>query len=180
MNEEVKTEVFKEALSWAKTVVLAVVLALCINNVVIVNAKIPSGSMMDIIMPDDRIVAFRLSYVLSPPERYDIVVFRYPDERSTLFVKRVIGLPGETVRIADGRVYIDGGAAPLDDYYVPEKPLGDFGPYEVPEGFYFMLGDNRNNSKDSRYWINTYVDSGDILGKVVFRYYPNLEILYGK
>ncbi|MDR1537679.1 MAG: signal peptidase I [Clostridiales bacterium] len=179
MNEEVTTEVIHEIISWTKTVVLAVIFAIFINNVIIVNAKVPTGSMMDNILPNDRIVAFRLSYLMSSPKRFDIVVFRYPDDRKMLYVKRIIGLPGETVTIRQGKVYIDDSEAPLDDSFIrePANP-DDFGPYTVPANSYFMMGDNRNTSMDSRYWVNTYVIKSDILGKVLIKYFPGFKILY--
>ena len=167
----------KEVWSWVKTIVLALVLAFIINSFIIVNATVPTGSMENTIMPNDRIIALRLTYYVEKPERGDIVVFKYPDDESVLYVKRVIGLPGETVVIRDGRVYIDGRETPLPDEYVKETPLGDFGPYEVPEGHYFMMGDNRNESKDSRYWDNTYVAENKILGKVYLKYFPKVKLL---
>ena len=94
-----------------------------------------------------------------------------------MFIKRVIGLPGETVNIIDGKVYINDSQVPLDDSFTPETPQGSFGPYEVPEGCYFMLGDNRENSEDSRFWVNKYVQEDKILGKVYFRYFPSLDWL---
>ncbi|MDR1559087.1 MAG: signal peptidase I [Clostridiales bacterium] len=179
MQEADKQEIIKEVISWTKTIVAAVVFALCITQFVIVNAKVPTGSMMDNIMPNDRIVAFRLSYINSEPERFDIVVFYFPDDRKDLYVKRVIGLPGETVTIRAGKVYINDDPVPLDDSFVRTKPYEeDFGPVTVPEDSYFMMGDNRNNSADSRVWINKYVVKKDILGKVLFRYFPNFRILY--
>ena len=165
-----------EIISWIKTVVFAMVFALFITRVVIVNATIPTGSMEDTIMPNDRIVAFRLAYIASEPRRFDIVVFRYPDDETVLFVKRIIGLPGETVEIRDGQVYINNSDTPLDDSFTKNNATGNNGPYEVPEGYYFMLGDNRNSSADSRSWENTYLSKEKILGKVVFKYFPNFQI----
>jgi len=174
-----KENIIKEVVSWIKTIVFAVVFALLITQFVIVNAKVPTGSMMDNIMPNDRLVAFRLAYLRSGPQRFDIVVFRYPDDRTQLFVKRVIGLPGETVTIKAGKVYINDSAVPLDDSFVREPPNpDDFGPVTVPPGSYFMMGDNRNNSLDSRAWTNKYVVRSDVLGKVLFRYFPSFKILY--
>ena len=72
--------------------------------------------------------------------------------KDRFFIKRVIGLPGEVVEIKDGKVYIDGSPTPLDDSFIPEKMIGSYGPYTVPENCYFMLGDNRNDSKDSRFF----------------------------
>ena len=173
MSKEGKNEI----ISWIKTIAMAVVIAVLINSFVIVNATVPTGSMENTIMPGDRIIALRLTYYVSSPERGDIVVFRYPDDESVLYVKRVIGLPGETVEVKDGEVYINNSDTPLDDSFVKEQPVGNFGPYEVPEGCYFMMGDNRNNSQDSRYWVNKYVEEDKILGKVYFKYYKGFEFL---
>ncbi len=100
------------------------------------------------------------------------MIFKYPDDPSQLFVKRVIGLPGETVNIVDGKVYINDSEEPLDDSFCPETPEGSFGPYTVPEDCYFMLGDNRNHSMDSRYWTNTFVEKDAIEAQVAVRYWP--------
>lgn len=171
----------KEIISWIKTIICAVIFAYLITHYVIVNAAVPTGSMENTIMPGDRLVAFRLSYVFSEPERYDIVVFEYPDNEEELFVKRIIGLPGDTVNIVDGRVYINDSEIPIEDSYVKnEEKSGSWGPYEVPEDSYFMLGDNRNDSKDSRYWNNTFVKKEKILGKAIFKYYPKISILSNK
>jgi signal peptidase I len=180
MTDEVKSEVRKDIASWAKTIVFAVLVAAVFNNVVIVNATVPTGSMMDNIKPKDRIIAFRLSYIFQAPKRFDIVVFRFPDNRQVLYVKRIIGLPGETVTIRGGKVYINDSAEPLNDDFVRETPRDeDLGPYEIPEGSYFMMGDNRNSSADARVWQNTYVVKSDILGKVLFKYFPGApKILY--
>lgn len=175
MTSENKQKVKSEVVSWIKTFVIAVVIAIAVNAFVIVNAKVPSGSMERTIMTNDRIIAYRLSYKFSAPERGDIVVFRYPDDRDVLYVKRIIGLPGETVEMIDGTVYINGEV--LKEDYLKEDAYGSYGPYTVPEGKYFMMGDNRNLSWDSRFWENTFVPKSDILGKGVFRYYPKFKKL---
>lgn len=100
-----------------------------------------------------------------------------PDDESRLFIKRVIGLPGETVEIKDGKVYINDSSTPLDDSFIPEKMTGNYGPYKVPENCYFMLGDNRNNSNDSRFWKNKFVRFDQLVGKAVVRYYPSIKWL---
>ncbi|HIT73476.1 signal peptidase I [Tyzzerella sp. An114] len=175
MSDRVKSEIF----SWIKTILFAVVLAVFINMFVIVNATVPTGSMETTIMPNDRIVALRLSYLFGEPERGDVAVFKYPDDPTgeTLYVKRVIGLPGETVEIKDGAVYINGELNESVDEHIKETYIGDYGPYEVPEGCYFMMGDNRNNSLDSRFWENKFVEEDDVLGKVMFKYFPGFKII---
>jgi signal peptidase I len=168
-----KTDVKAEVISWVKTVLFAVLFALFITRFVIVNASIPSASMEDTVMTGDRIIAFRLAYVFSQPKRFDIVVFKYPDNESVYYIKRIIGLPGETVDIKNGKVYIDGSVEPLDDGFTrePQDIEGDMR-FTVPEGCYFMMGDNRNNSVDSRYWNRKFVEKKKILGEAVIRYYP--------
>ncbi len=128
-------------------------------------------------MTGDRVLGLRVSYWFESPQRGDIVFFRNPDDETEIFVKRVIGLPGETVEIKGGVTYIDGVA--IDEPYLaePAREL-DFGPYVVPDGCYFMMGDNRNNSSDSRYWVHTYVSGTKILGKAYWVYYPRFESVY--
>ena len=116
----------QEVVSWVKTIVLAIAIALFINFVVIVNATVPTGSMENTIMAGDRVIALRLSYMFGGPERGDVAIFKYPDApegETILYVKRVIGLPGETVEIKDGEVYIDGEV--LEEDYIKETTLGD-------------------------------------------------------
>lgn len=176
-NSAGENEILKELLSWVKVIAAAVLFALVINNFVIVNASVPSGSMLDTIPEHSRIVAFRLAYLLSEPERFDVIVFKYPDNEAVYYVKRVIGLPGEKVEIIDGKVYINDSQTPLEDSFVKGIPYSSSGPFYVPEGAYFMLGDNRNNSEDSRYWTNKFVYKEKILGEVFVCYWPNIKLI---
>lgn len=98
-------------------------------------------------------------------KREDIIIFEYPDAEDRLMIKRIIGLPGETIEIIDGVVYIDGKE--LQEEYLKEEPMGNYGPYQVPEDSYFVLGDNRNNSNDTRFWTDKFVDSYEIHGIVI-------------
>ena len=164
-----------ELLSWLKTIAIAVIVTLLISNFVIVNATVPTGSMENTIMPKDRIVAFRLAYLFDTPKRGDVVIFEPPDGADDPYVKRVIGLPGEVIRIADGTVYIND--TPLEEPYLPEPMVGEFGPFEIPEDSYFMMGDNRNDSYDARYWHNKFVDRSEIMGKVIFKYFPSIGLV---
>ena len=175
-DTEEKTSVGKELFQWVLVIIGAVILAFLIDTFVIVNAQIPSGSMENTIMTGDRVFGNRLAYKFSDPKRFDIIIFKYPDDESQLFIKRIIGLPGETVEIHDGNIYINGSDSPLEDVDIKEPMEGSFGPYTVPEGCYFVMGDNRNNSRDSRYWENTFVSEDEILGKAVLRYWPLNEI----
>ncbi len=178
MNKPVvKDSIWKELWEYIKMIIFVVVVVLIINNFLLINARVPSESMEKTIMTGDQFFGNRLAYLFENPERYDIVVFKYPDDESQLFVKRVIGLPGETVEIKDGKVYINGSEKPLDDSFTPETPIGDYGPYVVPDECYFMLGDNRNHSGDSRFWKQPYVKKDKIIGKAIFRYFPGIKIL---
>lgn len=185
-------KIWNEIWDYVKMIILVVLIVAVVNNVVLINAKIPSESMEKTVMTGDRLFGFRLAYGMNldlfgnqivskkwkEPERFDIIIFKYPDDESQLFIKRLIGLPGETVEIKGGKVYIDGSETPLDDSFTPEMPYPeDLGPYEVPEDCYFMLGDNRNHSHDARRWDNTYVRFDQIVGKAIIRYFPSIKLL---
>lgn len=194
-DEQKETSLKAEILSWVEVIVIAVVLALFIDNFIIINATVPSGSMEQTIMTGSRVLGTRFSYWFKDPQRGDIVVFKYPiDEakgKNTKYIKRIIGLPGETVEIREGAVYIDGEK--LEETYINGTwtERNDGFKFEVPEDHYLMLGDNRNNSSDARYWAELAVrgglakDPGDedalsyqyvarkkILGKAYFCYWP--------
>lgn len=168
----------KEIKSWIKLVIVAIVLVIVINKFVIINARVPTGSMEQTIHAKSRMMGFRLAYIFSKPERGDIIIFRYPDNPEENYVKRVIGLPGETVEIRNGVVYIDDERLEEDYVYFSGGIIdkkGDFAKTLIPEGSYFVLGDNRNDSRDSRFWESThFVKEGIILGKAVFSYYPKI------
>ncbi len=165
--------VFREVREWIVALLVGLLLALFITQVLIVNAEVPTGSMQPTILINDRIIGLRPAYLFQDPQRHDIIIFRYPDDESVYYIKRIIGLPGETVEIKDGEIYINGASEPLAEPIHFETIADDFGPYEVPQGHYFMLGDNRNESWDSRYWENTYVPYDNIIGKALFRLYPD-------
>ncbi len=168
-----KKAVRREVFEWIMVILISAALAFALDKFIIVNAKIPSASMEPTIMTGDRLIGNRLAYLNKDPERGDVVIFLFPDNEKEYFIKRVIGLPGETVSIRGGKVYINDSPQPLDESaYVMTTPLGDFGPYTVPQGAYFMMGDNRNNSMDSRYWNQPFVYKDKILGRAWVRYYP--------
>ncbi len=116
-----------ELFHWILTLAIAVIIALCVNRFVLVNAEIPSGSMENTIMTGDRVFGNRLAYIFGEPKRFDIIIFRYPDDEKQLFIKRIIGLPGETVEIHDGQIFIDGSKTPLKDVTTKEFMQGSFG-----------------------------------------------------
>ncbi|MEZ3434102.1 MAG: signal peptidase I [Lachnospiraceae bacterium] len=170
---EKKKRALHELLEWSKVLVTAFAAALFISNVIVTSAKVPTGSMEETIMPGSRVLVNRLAYLSSEPERGDVVTFYYPDDEDTVYLKRIMGLPGETVEGIDGAVYIDG--KPIEKDYTDQKLNSDFGPYRVPEGMYFVMGDNRNNSWDSRFWDNKFVAEDKIIGRVEIEYFPELK-----
>lgn len=170
--KNIKRFIIKEILSYIKILVIAALIALIFTKFVIINAQVPTGSMENTINVNDRLIGFRLAYLFSEPQRGDIIIFKYPDDETQNFVKRVIGTPGDVVEITEGKVYVNG--VELVEDYIKEAMIDDgtSQTYIVPEDSYFVLGDNRNSSKDSRYWDTTsYVTKDEILAKVIFKYY---------
>lgn len=180
MSQEVKEKeqntmnVKEEIISWIKTIVSAVIIAFLLSHFVISSVQVPTGSMLNTIQLGDRIIGNRLSYKFSDPERGDVVIFYAPDEEDTLYIKRLIGLPGDKVVIEDSKVYINDSETPLEEDYLPEEWVegNDGMEFNVPEDCYFFMGDNRNWSLDARYWENTYVHRDKIVAKACFIYFP--------
>jgi signal peptidase I len=171
-EQEEKIDIKKEIISWVLTLVVTFALIFVLKNYVIINAMVPTCSMENTIMPEDQMFGNRLAYVFAEPERGDVIFFYYPDDEKQKFIKRIIGLPREAVTIENAKVYING--VELEEPYLKEQWVNGTGPYEfkVPEGCYFVMGDNRNTSQDARYWRNTYVSKDKIIGKAGFIYYP--------
>lgn len=231
-KEDKEPSKLKSTIDFLLPIIIAVVIALLLKTFVFANAIVPTGSMTSTINAKDRIIASRLAYIKDDPQRYDIIIFKFPDDEKTAYVKRIIGLPGETVSISNGVAYItnkNGESYQTEQSFLSyDTPKGDFGPYYIPEkgeaitvdengycfaengmevgseGFiekycekdkdgnfvkdengnyimaencYFCLGDNRNNSADSRYWQCKYVAKSKIIGQAKFRYYPKISKL---
>jgi len=155
---------FKE---WVIPILSALIIAFLINKFLFFNVYVPTGSMIPTINENDKGLV-SVIYNTNNMKRGDIIVF-YSQEFSETFIKRLIGLPGDKIEIKNGIVFINGEQ--LQENYVKNKDKYN-GTFNVPEGKYFFLGDNRPNSKDSRLWKNPYVDSSDIKGKLQFRFYP--------
>ncbi len=175
MNDRSKA-ILKEVLSYVKIIVISLIVALLLINFVIINARIPSGSMENGISEGDRLIGFRLAYVFSEPKRGDVAIFKFPDDESQTFIKRIIGIPGDLVEIKDGELYINGDLI-QEDYIKEPMRKENFGPYVVPPDSYFCLGDNRNDSKDSRYWDNPFVTKEQLLAKAIFKYWDSFELI---
>lgn len=150
-----------------ETVVLSVVLFLVIN-VISARIRVESISMQPTLYDGNFVLVSRLSYRLGDAQRGDVVVFKFPlNPDKEPYIKRVIGLPGEEVRIEGGKVYING--QPLRETYIKERPTYS-GTWQVPEGNLFVLGDNRNNSSDSHSW--GFVPLENVIGKAQVIYWP--------
>ncbi len=178
-----KVDIKREIFSWILVVVVAYILAFCITHFVIIKTEVISSSMVSTLNVGDRVIGNRLAFLFSEPKRGDIIFFAYPGDESETYVKRVIGCPGDTVKIADGKVYVNGSAAALDEPYVngqKTKIDGDFieeakGEITVPENCYFVMGDNRTVSQDSREW--GYVTKDEIYAKAWLRYKPSIDFV---
>jgi signal peptidase I len=173
-----KKSLIKEIKDYVFLIILAFTFAFLMNKYVYANAEVPTGSMIPVVQPGDRLIVNRLSYLFDDPKRGDIVMFVNPDDESKYYLKRVIGLPGERLEIRSGFIYINDSEKPLSEPYLNDEPNGDFGPYNVPKDCYFMLGDNRDNSLDAREWKNKYVKKDKIVGKAWLKYYPNITLLH--
>jgi signal peptidase I len=174
---------------YIEAILLAIVIAFFIRTFVIQAYKIPSGSMKPTLQIGDHILVSKFNYgvkipflrstliPLGTPKRGDILVFIYPEDRSKDFIKRLIGLPGDTIEIRNKKIFLNG--LPLNDthgVYVDNliipgsvQPRDNFGPVTVPEDSIFVMGDNRDESYDSRFW--GFVKMKDVLGKALIIYW---------
>lgn len=162
-------EVVKELVGFLKIFIVIFAVLKLLVTFVILNAYVPSESMEPILKEGYRMIGTR--HDRTDIDRYDIMVFRFPDDEEEYFVKRVIGLPGECIEIKpDGHVYADG--VRLKDHFIKEKMEEESFVFNVPEDCYFMMGDNRNESWDSRYWDRPYVTEDEMLAKMKVIYWP--------
>lgn len=152
-------------------VVVAYILSLALKTFVIEARVIPTGSMLPTIQLQDRVLVNKFIYRFRLPQRFEVIVFEPPPETKQHddFIKRVIGLPGETVEINKGKVYING--QPLDEPYLQERPNYRFGPVVVPPNALFVMGDNRNHSFDSHLWEG-WLTINHVKGKGFYTYWP--------
>lgn len=153
-----------------ETVLWALVLALILRTFVVQAFWIPSGSMIPTLEPGDRVLVLKFWYSLPKvsPKRGQIAVFKYPVDPRRDFVKRIIGLPGDTVEIKQGMLYVNGSA--VFEPYVKNMDTYNMDEIIVPDKSYFCLGDNRPNSQDGRFW--GFVPGNFLRGPAVFRYWP--------
>ena len=152
-----------------ETILVALVLALVIRHYVIQVSLVPTGSMIPTLNVRDRLFVNKFVYRFKAPVRGDIVVFRSPHGDGKDYVKRCIGEPGDEIEIKRGYVYVNGKQLLLEGVNI-HRDYSYYGPVIVPYDSYFMLGDNRGNSQDSRYW--GFVPKKDLLGKALFTFWP--------
>ncbi len=159
-----------EFFAWVRTLASAAVYATLIVTFGFQVARVEGLSMAPTLADQDRLIVNKLRYRLTSPQRGDIVMLYYPVNPDKSFVKRVIAEDGDTVRVVDGRVYVND--VPMRDDFVPAeyRSHDDWGPQVIPEGYYFVMGDHRNNSLDSRHW--GFVPKKYIIGKVQIRWWP--------
>ena len=150
-----------------ETIVLALVLFVAINFLT-ARIRVDGSSMQPSFTDGDYVIVNRLAYQFGDIQRGDVIVFPYPLDEEDDYIKRVIGLPGDRVAVYGGIVYVNG--EPINEPYILEQPLADEAELIVPEGYVFVMGDNRNASSDSRSWGPLNIEK--IIGKAVFRYWP--------
>ena len=160
----------KEMKEWIQAIVTAVVLALLIRTFLFEIILVDGSSMLPTLHDADRIFVNKIGYIIGGPHHGDVVIFKTPEDPHTNYVKRIIGLPGDRVRIQGGVVYVNNKA--LTEPYILEPPYDDYEEVTVPKGTFFALGDNRNGSKDSRDLHVGFVPVGNLLGKAVLRLWP--------
>ena len=172
---------------WGESLLIALILALFIRAFFFQAFRIPSGSMRMTLIEGDRLIVNKLRYGpiipftkkripgYSKPQRGDVVVFIYPEDRKRDFIKRLIALGGETVELKEGNIYINGKL--IDDPQIKKVYYYNRGPFgkakervEVPPGYYYVLGDNSASSQDSRFW--GFVPEEDVIGRAEFIYWP--------
>ncbi|MBN2321126.1 MAG: signal peptidase I [Acidobacteria bacterium] len=169
-NQVSKFKITFELKSWSRDILLAIAIAIFIVIFVVQPVKVEGTSMQPQLSDQDRIFVNRFIYRFKEIGRGDVVVFWYPKDRSKSFIKRIIGVPGDSVEIRRGTVFINGEL--IEEPYL-KREFRDFQSYKkviVPDGKYFVLGDHRNSSNDSRSW--GFVDEPLIYGKAIFSYWP--------
>ena len=175
-NRKTQKPLWREYL---ETAIIALVAAVLLRVFVVSAYRVNSSSMENCLYTGDYIFVNKLAYEYGHGPKYgDVIVFKYPNNPNKDYIKRVIGLPGQTVQIADKVVYVDGqvAAIPVESKNIDQRIIpGDlsfrdnFGPYEVPQGQFFVMGDNRDDSQDSRFW--GCVPEENIRGKALFIYW---------
>lgn len=172
MKEDRESKGNLELKEWIQSAVIAIVLAFIIKMFLFDFVMVQGSSMYPTLVEGDRLIVNKIGYTIGEPDYGEIVILSYSD--SVEYVKRVIGKGGDTIEIKDRIVYRNG--EPLSEDYINTEAYEDFSEVTVPIGTYFVMGDNRANSSDSRYPSLGFVESDAIDGKVIFRIWPLSEI----
>lgn len=161
---------WEEAKDWTISIIVAVALALFIRTFIVELYMVEGPSMQPTLVNSERLVVSKFIYRFQQPVKGDVVVFRYPSDPSRDFIKRVIATAGDTIEIRDGRVYVNGQQ--LNETYILEKSRGSYPLSTVPDGSIFVMGDNRNNSEDSRFAKVGFVPLHLLKGKAILVFWP--------
>ncbi len=169
-QKEEERSILRELGGWILYILIIVVLTYLIITFVGQRTRVSGSSMETTLSDGDNLIVDKLSYNFKEPKRFDIIVFPYKHEENTYYIKRIIGLPGDTVQVVDGYVYIDGELLESDTYGAEVMTTADLAaePIQLGEDEYFVLGDNRNNSEDSRFANIGNVREDYIIGKAWF------------
>lgn len=159
---------------YVEALAVTTVLAFIVVNFVGQSFLVQGASMLPSLHDGERLLVDKITYRFRPPARGEIVVFRYPADPQRKFIKRVIGIPGDVVEVREWIVYLNG--RPLHEDYIYGPTYSDFGPVTVPEDTLFVLGDNRNQSEDSRYADVGFVPRSHLVGRAVFSFWPPAHI----
>ena len=160
----------KEIKEWFEAIIIALVVALLIRGFIVEPYIVDGDSMLPTLHDGERLIIDKISYRFSKPDAGEIIVFKYPQNMKLNYIKRVVGIPGDEIYIHDGFVYINGILN--EESFIAEPTYGTYGPVIVPDNHYFVLGDNRNNSKDSRFSDVGFIPSNIIKGKPLIRIWP--------
>ena len=160
----------EEVKDWVVSIAIAVVLAFIIRYFIVELYLVDGPSMRPTLQSAERLVVNKFIYRFRAPERGEILVFRYPRAPSREFIKRVIAVPGDTIEIKDGRVFVNQQL--MNEPYILSKTRGDYPLATVPDGHIFVMGDNRNNSEDSRFADVGFVPFELVKGKAVLVFWP--------
>jgi len=156
------------ALDFGKTLVIAFLLAQLVMVSVAQAFQVEQYSMEPTLLPHDRVLVNKFVYRFREPQRGDVIVLHYPRDPSRNYIKRIVALPGDRIEIRNGHLHINNTS--VQELYVNGQPSGDYGPEAVPDGSYFVLGDNRNNSEDSRAF--GFLKRTQVVGRAVLIYWP--------
>lgn len=174
-NKMTDNKVWEFIKDTAQVVIFALILTFILRSFVFETRTIPSGSMLPTLQIGDKLFVDKIYFKMTELKRFDIITFMPPQgaqggdvKLGTPWIKRLIGLPGDTIQVMDGKLYLND--KPLEEPYIKQKPTYSYGPVTVPDGMVFVMGDNRNNSNDSHFW--GFLPMENIKGRAFYRYWP--------